>query len=276
MPKIKIYCRSFSPELYRLSKALYPKGVETVRLTDRTADGYFYAMLRDRECDIAINIDEDAFVTDPEAVMALAMRVWEDGWANAGTSDCGPGCPRSHNPIVTNPFFNILNLRLIREKYQGPGQIRAFDYHPVREQMKAAFLEQVHEPLNGDFGIYDFEPYYSFYLWLAYNFKILYLPSRRHSDGMSTILSDGSGHDLCLHSWMARKYKVQMDQTYRIDSLINEAYGLRGIARPVFSALRQLGFALEMGFGYIKKAFIRISRWPGKLKRKIRHIREKA
>ena len=75
---------------------------------------------------------------------------------------------------------------------------------------------------------------------------------------------------------MARKYKVQMDQTYRINSLINEAYGLRGIARPDFSAIKQLGFALEMGFGYIKKAFIRISRWPGKLRRKIRHIKEKA
>ncbi|MBQ1168461.1 MAG: hypothetical protein II143_05105, partial [Bacteroidales bacterium] len=158
MPKIKIYTRSFSPELYALSKALYPKGVEAVRLTDRTADGYFYAMLRDLECDIAINIDEDAFVTNPEAVMALAMRVWEEGWANAGTSDCGPGCPRSHNPIVTNPFFNVLNLKLIREKYEGPAQIRSFDYHPVKEQMQAAFLEQVSEPLNGDFGIYDFEP----------------------------------------------------------------------------------------------------------------------
>lgn len=275
MPKIKIYTRSFSPELYRLSKALYPAGVEAVRLTDRTADGYFYAMLRDKECDIAINIDEDAYVTNPDAVMALAQRVYEEGWANAGTSDCGPGCPRSHNPIVTNPFFNILNLKLIREKYEGPGQIKAFDYNAVKEQMKSAFLAQVPEPSSGDFGIYDFEPYYSFYLWLAYNFKTQYLPSRRHRDGMSTILSDGSGHDLCLHSWMARKYKVQMDQTYRIDSLINEAYGIRSIARPKFSRWQQLGFALELGFSYIKKAFIRISRWPGKIRRKIQHLRNK-
>ncbi|MBO4557838.1 MAG: hypothetical protein J5693_04450 [Bacteroidales bacterium] len=275
MPKIKIYTRSFSPELYKLSKGLFPEGVEAVRLTDRTADGYFYAMLRDTGCDIAINIDEDAFVTDPEAVMALAMRVWEEGWANAGASDCGPGCPRSHNPIVTNPFFNILNLKLIREKYEGPGQVRAFDYRAVKEQMKAAFLEQS-DPGNGDFDIYDFEPYYSFYLWLAYNFKTLYLPARRHRDGMSTILSDGAGHDLCLHSWMARKYKVQMDQTYRIDSLINEAYALRGIPRPHFSRWQQAGFAAELAFSYFKKVFIRVSRWPGKLARKVRHIKEQA
>jgi hypothetical protein len=270
MPKIKIYTRSFSPELYRLSKGLYPEGVEAVRLTDRTADGYFYKMLRDRDCDIAINIDEDAYVCDPEAVMALARRVYEEGWANAGTSDCGPGCPRSHNPIVTNPFFNILNLKLIREKYEGPGQIRAFKYHNVKDQMIASFQSQVSEPNNGDFGIYDFEPYYSFYLWLAYNFKTLYLPARRHRDGMSTILSDGEGHDLCLHSWMARKYKVQMDQTHRIDSLINEAYALRKIKRPHFSRAQYLRFALELGFSYFKKAFIRVSRWPGKIARKFR------
>ena len=271
MPKIKIYTRSFSPELYSLSKALYPKGVETVRLTDRSADGYFYAMMRDQECDIAINIDEDAYVCDTEAVMALAQRVYDEGWANAGTSDCGPGCPRSHNPIVTNPFFNILNLKLIREKYTSPAQIRAFDYHPVKEQMKDAFLEQFPEPLNGSFDIYDFEPYYSFFLWLAYNFKTLYLPARRHRDGLSTILSDGAGHDVCLHSWMARKYKVQMDQTYRINSLINEAYALRGRQRPTFSKRQLLGFSIELAFSYFKKVFIRICHWPGKIKRALRH-----
>ena len=151
MPKIKIYTRSFSPELYKFSKGLYPAGVEAVRMTDRSADGYFYAMLRDTDCDIAINIDEDAYVCDPDAVMALAMRVYEEGWANAGACDCGPGCPRSHNPIVTNPFFNILNLKLIREKYQGPAQIREFDYQPDKAQMKEAFLQQVGWPLNGDF-----------------------------------------------------------------------------------------------------------------------------
>ena len=273
MPNIKIYTRSFSPELYKFSKALYPEGVEAVRMTDRSADGYFYAMLRDTDCDIAINIDEDAYVSDPGAVMDLAHLVYEEGWANAGTSDCGPGCPRSHNPIVTNPFFNILNLKLIREKYMGPGQIRAFDYQPVKEQMKAAFQSQVSATLTGDFDIYDFEPYYSFYLWLAYNFKTLYLPAERHPDGLSTILYDGSGRELCRHSWMARKYKVDPLQTRRITALIDEVYASRGIKRAAITNSERAAFAVELGFGYIKKAFIRISRWPGKIARKVRHFR---
>lgn len=273
MPNIKIYTRSFSPELYKFSKALYPEGIEAVRMTDRSADGYFYAMLRDTDCDIAINIDEDAYVSDPGAVMDLAHLVYEEGWANVGTSDCGPGCPRSHNPIVTNPFFNILNLKLIREKYMGPGQIRAFEYKPVSEQMREAFLSQVSAPLTGDFDIYDFEPYYSFYLWLAYNFKTLYLPAERHPDGLSTILYDGSGRELCRHSWMARKYKVDPLQTRRITALIDEVYASRGIKRAAITNSERAAFAVELGFGYIKKAFIRISRWPGKIARKVRHFR---
>ncbi len=275
MPKIKIYCRSFSPELYRLSKALYPQGVEAVRLTDRSADGYFYAMLRDADCDIAINIDEDAYVCDPEAVMQLALKVDKEGWANAGTSDCGPGCPRSHNPIVTNPFFNILNLKLIREKYRGPAQIRAFDYHKVKAEMVSRFKEQAEQECNGSFDIYDFEPYYSFYLWLAYNFKTLYLPAQRHSDGLSTILYDTQGNILCKHSWMARKYKVDAAQTKRINALIDEVYSLRARRRPEITRAQRLAFALEMAAGYVKKAFIRIVRWPGKIRRAIRHKKEK-
>ncbi len=275
MSRIKIYTRSFSPELYKYSKGLYPAGVEAVRLIDRSADGYFYRMLQDTECDIAINIDEDAYVTNPESVMELARRVEEQGWANAGCPDCGPGAPRSHNPIVTNPFFNILNLKLIREKYQSPAQIRAFDYAAVKSEMVSDFKSRVPMLLNGSFDIYDFEPYYSFYLWLAHNFKTLYLPAERHPDGLSTILYDDCGRELCRHSWMARKYKVDASQTMRITSLINEAYAMRGMLKPAITHRERAGFVVELAFAYVKKAFIRIVRWPGKLKRKLRHLKER-
>ena len=246
-----------------------------MRLIDRSADGYFYRMLQDTECDIAINIDEDAYVTNPESVMELARRVEEQGWANAGCPDCGPGAPRSHNPIVTNPFFNILNLKLIREKYQSPAQIRAFDYAAVKSEMVSDFKSRVPMLLNGSFDIYDFEPYYSFYLWLAHNFKTLYLPAERHPDGLSTILYDDCGRELCRHSWMARKYKVDASQTMRITSLINEAYAMRGMLKPAITHRERAGFVVELAFAYVKKAFIRIVRWPGKLKRKLRHLKER-
>ena len=128
---------------------------------------------------------------------------------------------------------------------------------------------------GGSFDIYDFGPYYSFYLWLAYNFKTLYLPSQRHGDGLSTILYDTQGNMLCKHSWMARKYKVDAAQTQRINALIDEVYALRGRRRPQITRSERMRFAVELAAGYVKKAFIRIVRWPGKLRRAIRHKKEK-
>ena len=88
---------------------------------------------------------------------------------------------------------------------------------------------------------------------------------------MSTILYDGQGCELCRHSWMARKYKVDPAQTNRISSLIDEVYSLRGRQRPVITRRDRAAFAMELAAAYIKKAFIRIVRWPGKIKRALKH-----
>lgn len=76
--KIKIFCRSFDLRLYTLSEGLYETmGFPCVRLTDQSADGYFFTMLKDTECDIAINVDEDCFVCDPEAILnSFRRRCW--------------------------------------------------------------------------------------------------------------------------------------------------------------------------------------------------------
>ncbi|MCF0173558.1 MAG: hypothetical protein HUJ91_07535, partial [Bacteroidales bacterium] len=256
----------------RLSSELYPDGIEAVRLTNKTADGYFYSMLEDSECDIAINIDEDAFVTDWDGVMKLARKVEAEGYANAGTPDCGPGCPRYHNPIITNPFFNILNLKLIRSKYPGAREVSGFNYLSVKKQMDDAFPKELAGRVRGDFGKYDFEPYYPFFFWLAYNFKTLYLDAERHSangDTLSTILLNHEGTPICLHAWMSRKFKVEKGHTRRIYALADEAYALQGKVRQKITLKDKIRFAAELAVRYPVKAVSRITRWPSKLRRKI-------
>ena len=84
-PRIKIFTRSFDLRLYRRSKALYEGlGYPVVRLTDCSADGYFYRMLKEPDCDIAINIDEDAFLIDPAVLEDLIQTVIAGAYANAG------------------------------------------------------------------------------------------------------------------------------------------------------------------------------------------------
>lgn len=235
--RIKFFCRSFDLRLYTLSKRFYEDlGYPCVRLTDQSADGYFYTMLDDTTCDIAINVDEDCFILDPQAVLHLVNFVVANGYANAGCSDGGKEMRRG-NPLVTNPFFNIFNLRQIRTKFSREA-VQSFRYADHKEAMIAAFDTT---PLGGNYT-FDrpqvIEPYYQFFLWLAANFRTLYLTPKRHRDGISTLLYDPQGHELCAHSWLSRFYSVPSvivkliqpsagKQKARIDALIHESAARR-------------------------------------------------
>ena len=90
--RLKIFTRSFDLQLYSYVRELFRCfDVPIVRLTDQTADGYFYTMLKDTECDVAINIDEDAFVVNPEAVIDLVEFVIANGGTISVSSVLGEG-----------------------------------------------------------------------------------------------------------------------------------------------------------------------------------------
>lgn len=258
-PRIKIFTRSFDLRLYRLSRALYEdirdadgNPVPCVRLTDKSADGYFYAMLRDRECDIAINIDEDAFLVDPQAVRDLIDLLQTGKYANIGYSDGDPATT-GRDKTVTNPFFNILNLQLIRTQ---------FDLAKLQPRLD------------------DAEPYYPFFHWLADTFPTCYLPCRKHEDGITTVGLDPQGRTVCLHTWFSRFYSTptwivrrieptQGAQKARIDAVIREAYTLRGQTLPSFGWGDRLAFTGNKLVRWLIRIPQRIARWPYKLKRRL-------
>lgn len=258
-PRIKIFTRSFDLRLYRLAKGLFcdwkdaeGNPIPCVRLTDQTADGYFFTMLRDRTCDVAINIDEDAFIVNPGAVLALIDTLLEGGYANIGCSD-GDEATTGRDPVVTNPFFNVFNLALIRTRFDRGALEKRLD---------------------------DAEPYYPFFHWLATTFPTLYLPARRHPDGITTIALDPQQRPICLHTWFSRFYSMpawivrriepsQGTQKPRIDAVIQEAYALRGKPLPVFGPADRLAFTGNKVLRWLIKVPQRISRWPYKLKRRL-------
>lgn len=279
--RIKIFCRSFNLKLYRLSKGLYENwGFPCVRLTDQSADGYFRTMLRDTDCDIAINVDEDCFITSKEAVMQLVEYVVANNIANAGCPDGGSFIPRGGNPIVTNPFFNVFNLNLLREKYSHKVE-KQFDYFAHQQEMEDAYPKKMLAEGRGyHFDQVDREPYYPFFFWQAYHTKTLYLPSARHDDGWTTILCNHNGEEMCRHTWFARFYSVpswivrhfQPDagrQQQRIDNVIREAYAMAGIALPVFTFRDECAFRWNTIVRWIIKVPQRIMGWPKKLQKKL-------
>lgn len=260
--RIKFYCRSFNKELYLLSRRLYEEvGYPCVRLTDQTADGYFFTMLRDMDCDIAVNVDEDCFITDLDAVMQLVDRVVTENLVNAGCSDSQPACPRGGDARVTNPFFNVFNLKLIREKWN-------------ESQLKPQLLKT---RLQGA------EPYYSFFYWMleAFPDKTLYLEARRHQDRISTEIIG-----ICLHTWFARQYKSgiltklfegndrkDIDHRVRIDAIIDQAYRSHKpapVTRVNFSTAARLGFMMDSALRWGHKIPQRVCGWPAKIRRKLK------
>ena len=276
--RIKFYCRSFDLRLYRISKRFYEGlGYPCVRLTDQSADGYFYTMLADTDCDIAINVDEDCFISDPQAVLDLVDYVLANGYANAGCPDGGGNAPRHSNPLVTNPFFNIFDLRMIRTKFSREA-VKAFRYDEHKQAMIAAYPKEL---LETDYT-FDrpkiIEPYYPFLLWLAANFKTLYLPTRRHKDGWTTLLYDPQGRMLCAHSWLARFYSVPSfiakrmqrnvgKQKARINALIGEVAAQRGIVIPKETLWETLWYAGDKTVRWVIKVPQRIAAWPAKYRR---------
>lgn len=280
-PRIKIFCRSFDLRLYRLSKGLYESwGLPCVRLTDQSADGYFRTILKDKDCDIAINVDEDCFITDREAVMRLVEYVTAEGFANAGCPDGGGWCPRGGNPLVTNPFFNVLNLNVLRETYSREA-VETFRFQKHRAEMEAFFpSDKLYDGRDYDFCATDREPYYPFYLWQASCTNTLYLDSRRHSDGTTTILLNHLGEEICRHTWFARFYSVPAfivrhwqptigAQQQRIDNIIHEAYRMQQLPLPVFGVSDKIAFVCNKIIRWIIKVPQRIAGWPRKMKKRL-------
>ena len=283
--KIKFFTRSFNLKLYTYSKGLYQdEGFPIVRLTDQTADGYFYTMLKDKDCDIAINVDEDAFIVNTDTLWELVGYVIENCYANAGCPDGGGWTTRNANPIITNPFFNVFNLKKIREKFSKE-EIKHFDYQSVKKTLIERYPQDV-MARPGDFERYDYEPYCNFFFWTAYNFQTLYLPTIRHEDGISTILLNHNGEVICMHSWYARFYNVPSFfvkffqknadmQKQRINNLIAETYEKRNLPMPEFSFWNKLTFVIDRIVRWCIKVPQRMAGWPKKLKKKFKKMRTK-
>ena len=220
----KIYTRSINYELYRMSGHCLDLPFQRVRLVNTTADGYFYRMLQDTDCDWAINIDEDAFVVNSQAILDLLEYMQSNGIVNCGMSD--GILVRPCNPAVTNPFFNILNLTAIREKFNLE-EIKTFNYFDHRDAILAKLPPHLLQVDEERLSMTREEPFYNFFLWMAHHFRTLYLDAQMHPDGISAILKNHQGQPMLYHSWFSREWRKDATHTRRIEALYQEACNMR-------------------------------------------------
>ena len=201
--------------LYHKAMALCDLPYEKVRLLGTSADGYLYRMVQDSDADWVINIDEDAFVCDLDAMKRLIDYCMENGYDNCGMPDGGVVHLRDGNPLVTNPYFNILNTKAIREQFG----INLLNEKPDRSQFtQNDLLVGAH-----NFDNANEEPYYPFFIWMSNHFKTLYLKATNHPDGESTVLHNHLGEPFLIHTWYSRFYNRDRFHTHRIDNAFHEA-----------------------------------------------------
>lgn len=198
-------------------KALASFGYTCNRMMGTTADGYLKRLLKSK-ADYVINIDEDAFVTDPEALAELVEYCIREKIVNCGMPDGGVSPMRTHNPLVTNPFFNIFAVQELKRQF-SESKLREYAVHkPEYERLTPRNL------LRGDVEYhYDyFEPYCPFFVWTSQEFKTLYLDARGHEDGYSTILLNHLGKPFLVHTWYSRAYGKDPMHTARIDAIVSQ------------------------------------------------------
>ena len=204
--------RLYASAMKTLASFDYPRR----RLLGTTADGYLKQVLRSK-ADYVINIDEDAFVTDPQALADLLDYCIRNGIVNCGMPDGGVSRMRTHNPLVTNPFFNIFAIKELREHF-SEAKLREYSVHRPEYETKSP----IHLLKENVEYCYDyFEPYCPFFVWSSQEVKTLYLDGRQHEDGWSTELLNHEGKPFLIHTWYSRAYGKDPFHTGRIDAIIS-------------------------------------------------------
>lgn len=224
--RIAIATRSMYADLYRLSSEfLNFAGIDSViqyeighyRIVDSDAYGYFRELL-ELDADWVVNIDEDAFLLAPNALLDLIYLMDQRGYAACGMPDGGVVPIRRHNPVACNAFFNVFDMRRVRKVWNNWQRAVNSSWRPEYEQFVPSFANR------GERAFDRFEPYYGlFFSLIEASESILYLDAEEWSDGVSTLLKSPEGRDLVLHGWYAREWQTDSLTQVRYQELINSA-----------------------------------------------------
>lgn len=208
--RVVIATRSMDDSLYTLSQEFLDFGrAEPTslrpharhRLMGTDACGYLRELLA-IEARWVINLDEDAFVLDPQGLLEMIAQMQREGYAACGMPDGGVVPVRRHHPLACNTFFNVFDLGRVRPVWQHWEKMLAAESPQDADSRVAPFARRT--PREFD----RFEPYYpAFFSLLNAGERILYLDAETWDDGISTLLKAPDGNPLLLHCWYARLWR---------------------------------------------------------------------
>ena len=138
--------------------------------------------------DWIINVDDDAFLCNFQALYDLMVYMEENQYDICGMADGLTYTPRDvFNPTSMNPFFNVIQLKTLKPKLPNgvhdmlaqysPGLLKHVDlsiYHP---EMWGKTAEQ----MQGNEYPIGYEPYYYFFYAILPKAKLLWLYGRSYN-----------------------------------------------------------------------------------------------
>ncbi|WP_372744880.1 hypothetical protein [Lutibacter sp.] len=179
---------------------------------------FFFKKLKNKNFKWLVHIDEDVLFVKPTEIVHLIKQLENENIDVCGIRDGGVLSWRDKNPYLMNPFFCILNIERIFEKFNK------------LEILKNQYLipEEFKDDLSKLKYGYDtnslFEHYYCFFLWLRrnnYKFKFLKVKEAGFLNDLETTEVYSLDNKLLLyHTWYARTYNKNDDHTTRINNVI--------------------------------------------------------
>jgi GT2 family glycosyltransferase/2-polyprenyl-3-methyl-5-hydroxy-6-metoxy-1,4-benzoquinol methylase/tetratricopeptide (TPR) repeat protein len=200
--RIVLATRNGNEDLFELSDEFTQSiGVRRLAITTKDPNEYLLSLF-DVDAEWVVNIDEDAFLWQPERLEQLIRHMAENGIVCAGMPDGGIVSIRRHNPVACNIFFNVFHLPSLHTLRDRDPKI----FEAIFEEHFRKFVPTfaMRTPVCFD----HFEPYYGLFFWLHHHgAKILYLNAvETPGDPISTDLFDHDGNPFLTHCWYAREF----------------------------------------------------------------------
>lgn len=224
--KIAILSTVNNFSLYKKSAALYPSNIQPYVIDGRNGMFgihsiiYFMKILKRKDIDWLILMDEDALFIDSKLIFPLIDKMVINDYIVCGVRDGGMLPERSGNPYAINPFFSIIHLKKLKHIWNKREML---SNHYIKEGEFDEDLSNLKYPYN---VLSMSEPYYCFYFWLKRkNQKLLYLDITLPfvEDKITNTVQDLNGEAIIYHTWFSREYGDERGRhTSRIDAVFNQ------------------------------------------------------
>ena len=247
--RVGLATNTLGRQLQGLSRQFWQPIFPTPQVINGAAGVYGLSAFRElfhrrlpEDWDYLIYTDEDNFIVDWDEVQRTFEAFVKGGYGFAGMPDGGVISHRFHNPVAINPFMAFFDVRRVREAIErtadtsdrfAPDLIGHWPSQLVRVWDGKVAYPRIQVVLDEGYVPYgtaldNFEPYYSLeFRLLRAGLEPMYLSARdapeMDDDGCCTALLGSTGRVMAYHSWFARSYGYDREQTVRINKVVERS-----------------------------------------------------